>query len=185
MHATTTDAEEQRYAELQVIALDFARQGDTKNLEQMIRHGLPVNLADGKGQTLLMLASYHGRLQTTRMLLDLGAEVDRANDRGQTPLGGVAFKGYDEIAALLLKHGANIDADNGVGMTPIMFAAMFGRQKVLALLQARGASLRKRNRFGLSAGAMIRLAQWIRSMRLRVFSSKRARASFLRTGRVS
>jgi len=64
-----------------------------------------VNLADAKGNSLLMLASYNGEVETTRMLLGRGADVDRRNDRGQTPLGGAAFKGDEEIVALLLAHG--------------------------------------------------------------------------------
>ena len=58
IHAIT-ESEEQRYAELQLIALDFARHGETASLAAMLRHGLPVNLADAKGNTLLMLASYN------------------------------------------------------------------------------------------------------------------------------
>ena len=132
MPIAITEGEEKRYAELQQMALGFARHGETESLATMLRHGLPVNLADAKGNTLLMLASYNGNLETTRMFLKHGADVDRRNDRGQTPLGGVAFKGYEEIVALLLKHGADVDADNGGGMTPIMFAAMFGRTKVVS-----------------------------------------------------
>jgi ankyrin repeat protein len=154
-----TAAEDQRYAELQLIALDFARHGEAEQLARMLRHLLPVNLEDAKGNTLLMLACYHGNLETARLLLDYGADVDRPNDRGQTPLGGVAFKGYTEIVALLLDNGANIDADNGIGMTPLMFAAMFGRAKVVEQLTARGASLKQRNRLGLTAGLMVRLSR--------------------------
>ena len=161
MQAVITEAEEKRYAELQQLALGFARRGETDSLAQMLRHGLPVNLADTKGNSLLMLASYAGDAETTQMLLAYGAEVDRRNDRGQTPLGGVAFKGYTEIVALLLAHGADIDADNGGGMTPIMFAAMFGRTQVVEQLQAHGASLQHRNRLGLSANFMIRVSRWI------------------------
>jgi ankyrin repeat protein len=145
MQTIITEAEENRYAELQRMALDFARQGDTETLEAMLRHGLPLNLADDRGNTLLLLASYHGHAQTTRMLLGHGADVDRRNDHGQTPLGGVAFKGYQEIAALLLQHGADIDADNGVGEQ----------------LQAHGASLRRRNRLGISARWMVRISRWL------------------------
>src|SRR5579859_1250248 len=116
MNTITTESEEKRYAELQQMALDFARHGETERLATMIEHGLAVNLLDTRGQTLLMLASYNGNLETTRMLLEYGAEVDRSNVRGQTPLGGAAFKGYEEIAALLLDHGADIEADNGGGM---------------------------------------------------------------------
>jgi hypothetical protein len=160
MQVTVTETEEQRYAELQRMALDFARKGETQWLRDMVDHGLPVDLADEKGNTLLMLASYNGNVETTQMLLDRWADVDRNNHHGQTPLGGAAFKGYTEIVDLLLEYGAEIDADNGAGMTPIMFAAMFGRERVVEQLKAHGASLAQRNRVGVSAGLMVRLSRW-------------------------
>ncbi len=91
MKTFVTEAEERRYAELQQMAFDFARNGETKSLMEMINHGLPVNLADDKGNSLLMLASYNGNLETTRELIQTGADANRRNDRGQTPLGGAAF----------------------------------------------------------------------------------------------
>ena len=175
MDITVTEAEEKRYAELQQMALDFARHGEMESLAAMLRHGLPVNLADAKGHSLLMLASYNGNLETTRLLLEHGAVVDGRNDRGQTPLGGAAFKGYEEIVALLLDHGADIDADNGGGMTPLMFAAMFGRCKVVEQLTARGASLRQRNRLGMSAGLVVRVSRWV----ARLFQSLRRKTRFI------
>src|SRR6266404_6574237 len=159
MKTVTTEVEERRYAELQHLALGFSRNGETKQLAAMLHAGLPINLCDAKGNSLLMLASYHGEVETTRMLLEHGADAERRNDRGQTPLGGAAFKGDEEIVALLLAHGADIDADNGGGMTPLMFAAMFGRSRVVEQLKARGASLQHRNRLGVSARFMMRLAR--------------------------
>ncbi|SRR6266446_2273585 len=159
MQTIVTEAEEGRYAALQQMALDFARNGETGPLVEMIHHGLPVNLADAKGNSLLMLASYNGNVETTRVLLQAGADADRRNDRGQTPLGGAAFKGSEEIVTLLLEHGADIDADNGGGMTPLMFAAMFGRTKVVELLNTHGASLERRNCMGISGRWMVRLSQ--------------------------
>jgi hypothetical protein len=159
MQTITTDLEEKRYAELQCLALGFARNGEAGHLAAMLDAGLPVNLADAKGNSLLMLASYHGELETARMLLAYGAEVDRRNDRSQTPLGGVAFKGYEAIVTLLLAHGADIDADNGGGMTPLMFAAMFGRSQIVEQFKARGASLQRRNRWGISARFIMRLTR--------------------------
>lgn len=176
MQIATTQAEEKRYAELQQMALDFARHGETDSLAAMLDHGLPVNLADAKGNSLLMLASYNENLETSRMLLEHGASVDCRNDRGQTPLGGVAFKGYEEIAAVLLDHGADIDADNGGGMTPLMFAAMFGRAKVVEQLKTRGASLRSRNRLGITAGFMVRVSRWLRAFRVRPKNVPRGQA---------
>jgi hypothetical protein len=105
----------------------------------MLRAGMPVNLADHKGNTLLMLAAYHGNTDTVALLMDHGADPDRRNARGQTPLGGVAFKGYTGIASLLLDSGAEIDADQGGGVTPLTYAWMFGRKDTALLLEARGA----------------------------------------------
>lgn len=151
-----TEAEEARYAQLQRQALDFARSGATALLRQMVEAGLPVNLSDHKGQSLLMLASYNGNYETAQMLLELGADVDRRNDRGQTPLGGVAFKGYLDVVKLLVENGADPQADNGGGMTALSFAAMFGRSEVVAYLQSQGAPLRLRDRvFGLG-GTLIK-----------------------------
>jgi uncharacterized protein len=113
MQTIITEAEEKHYAELQHMALGFARNGEMIHLAAMLHTGLPVNLSDAKCNSLLMLASYHGEVETAQMLLEHGADVDRRNDRGQTPLGGAAFKGYVEIIAPLLAH----DADNGGGMT--------------------------------------------------------------------
>ncbi len=164
MTVALTTAEELRYAELQQLALDQARLGETIPLEAMIRAGMPINLADAKGNTLLMLACYHGQLETARMLLQAGAEPDRRNDRGQTPLGGVAFKGETQIVSLLLQHGADPDADNGGGMTPIMFASLFGRMNVVDQLQTAGASLKRRNRLGIPAHLMVRFARFVRGL---------------------
>jgi ankyrin repeat protein len=75
-----SEGEEKRDAELQFLALGFARAGQTKHLRAMITAGLPVNLCDEEGNSLLMLARYNGHFHTARMLLDHGAEVDRRTD---------------------------------------------------------------------------------------------------------
>ena len=161
-HAAPTPEEEARYAELQQMALDFARAGDTDQLAPMLDAGMPVNLADPKGNTLLMLAAYHGHPDTVRLLLSRGTDVDRRNDRGQTPLGGVAFKGYVDIAELLIAAGAAVDADNGGGSTPLMYAVMFGRTGVAALLRHHHAGMGRRKGLGMLAhclGGLVRLVR--------------------------
>src|SRR5690606_9248915 len=97
-----------------------------------------VNLRDHKGNSLLMLASYHGHVATTRMLLQRDANPELRNDRGQTPLGGVAFKGDCDLIRLLLDHGADVNADQGSRKAPLMFATLFGRFKARRLLKQRG-----------------------------------------------
>lgn len=125
-----TKEEEARFNELCLMAMDFARKNDVHMLENMIKAGLNPNLKDHKGNTLLMIATYNGNLETSKMLLENGALVDEKNDRGQTPLAGVCFKGFLNIVKLLVGHGANIDENCGMGMTPYSFSVMFGRKKV-------------------------------------------------------
>ena len=117
-------------------AADLARNGDAIGLGALLKGGLQVDARDAKGNTLLMLASYHGRAEVVKLLLKSGATVDLRNDKGQTPLGGVAFKGYVEIATLLLDAGADPLADQG-GSTPADFATLAGKTEILALLQSR------------------------------------------------
>ena len=117
-------------------AAELARQGKAAELSELLKQGLDVNLRDAKGNTLLMLSSYHGKTEIVRILLKSGATVDLRNEKGQTPLGGVAFKGYAEIATLLLDAGADPLADQG-GSTPVDYATLFGRQEILVLLRER------------------------------------------------
>lgn len=131
-----TADEESRYAELQRLALDAARNGNAEILLPMLHAGMPVNLSDEKGNSLLMLASYHGHLEMTKLLLEQGAEPDQRNDRNQTSLAGVAFKGGLEIAKVLVKHGADPNADQGGGRYPIQFAAMFGNPDIVEFLDS-------------------------------------------------
>jgi uncharacterized protein len=142
--AMITEAERSRYAELQQMALDAARQGDTEMLRPMFEAGMPVELKDGKGNTLLMLAAYHGNAETVELLLEYRAEPDVRNDRGQTPLAGVAFKGHIGVARLLLATGADPLADQGGGKTPVMFAAMFGHPDMVTLFEKSAAHSAKR-----------------------------------------
>ena len=41
---------------------DLARHGDAEQLKTMLEGGLPANLRNSKGDSLLMLAAYNGQL---------------------------------------------------------------------------------------------------------------------------
>ncbi len=118
---------------------DHARSGRAEELEQVLARGLPPNLRNDKGDTLVMLASYHGHADAVRRLLAAGADPSIANDRGQTPLAGACFKGDADVVRALLDGGAAVDGHGGDGRTPLMTAAMFNRMEILELLLDRGA----------------------------------------------
>lgn len=107
---------------------DLARDGEGDTLLAYVEAGVPVDLTDPDGNTLLMLASYHGHADVVQRLLDTGADVNRLNDRGQSPLAGAIFKGEDLVVSLLL--GAGADPDVGTPSARAT-AAMFGRDSLL------------------------------------------------------
>ncbi|MGW8567096.1 ankyrin repeat domain-containing protein [Isoptericola sp. NPDC055881] len=102
---------------------DLARAGADLLLE-FVDAGVPVDHADAQGNTLVMLAAYHGHAGLVRGLAERGADVDRVNARGQSPLAGAVFKGADDVVAALVAAGADPDAGTPSARDT---ARMFGR----------------------------------------------------------
>lgn len=102
-----------------------ARVGDLAALAPYLDAGLPVDLADPQGNTLLMLAAYHGHPDLVRDLARRGADVNRLNDREQSPVAGAVFKGEDAVFEVLVGHGADLDAGHPSARQT---AAYFGRE---------------------------------------------------------
>jgi catalase len=113
-------------------------------------------MCNEKGDTLVMLAAYHGQAETVRLLAQAGADLERPNDRGQTPLAGAAFKGDAAVTQALLDGGAQVDGADTQGRTPLMYAAMFNRADVLSLLLASGADRTRRAAEGHTAAELAR-----------------------------
>lgn len=118
-------------AELAGRLFTMARTGDTAALVTYLEAGVPVDLNNESGDTLVMLAAYHGHAATVRALVDKGADVDRPNDKGQTPLAGAVFKGEDDVVTALVDGGADAHAGQP---SAIDAARMFGREDYLGLL---------------------------------------------------
>jgi ankyrin repeat protein len=117
-------------AELAGRLFDMARAGEAEKLAAYVDAGVPVNLTNGAGDTLVMLAAYHGHPATVRVLTERGADVNRPNDRGQTPLAGAVFKAEDEVVRVLVEAGADPAAG---APSAIEAAAVFGRDEYLEL----------------------------------------------------
>ncbi|GAA1014492.1 ankyrin [Streptomyces sp. F-3] len=125
-----SEAPDPEVVELATKIFDLARQGRTEALAAYVDAGVPANLTNDRGDSLVMLAAYHGHADTVRALLARGADADRINDRGQTPLAGAVFKGEEEVIRALLEGGA--DPSAGVP-SAVDTARMFGRTELLEL----------------------------------------------------
>lgn len=128
MSETGHEGPDEQAVELAHQVLDLARQGAGERLAAYVDAGVPVDLSDPAGNTLVMLAAYHGHPVTVRLLAHRGADVDRANDRGQTPLAGAVFKADAAVVRSLLEAGADPDAGSPSARAT---AEMFGQTELL------------------------------------------------------
>ena len=117
-------------------AFDLARRGDTPALVGLVNAGLPANLTNSSGDSLLILAAYHDHPGTVAGLLGLGADTSRVNDRGQTALGAAVFRRNPVTVAALLDAGANPTLG---ARSALAIAEFFGLTDMQALLRDRDA----------------------------------------------
>jgi ankyrin repeat protein len=110
---------------------DHARNGDLEVLVEFLDAGVPVNLTNSAGDTLLILAAYHRHAELVRTLLERGADHARVNDKGQTALAAAVFRQDHGIVTDLLRAGA----DPRLGpRSAVAIATFFELPEMLSLL---------------------------------------------------
>jgi uncharacterized protein len=119
--------------ELAARFFDLARAGAAEELAAYVDAGVPANLTNDKGDTLLVLAAYHDHPETVGALLERGADHSRVNDRGQTALAAAVFRRSADSVGRLLAAGA--DPDTG-GPSARATAAFFELSEMSELLDA-------------------------------------------------
>jgi ankyrin repeat protein len=124
-------------------ALQAARQGHNIQLKQALAAGMDSNVANDNGDTLVMLAAYHGNLESLELLLNNGANPNQVNHKGQHPLTGACYKGQLGIVNALLAHGADCEGGStepSEAKSPLMYAAMHNHVQVVKALLDAGAN---------------------------------------------
>ncbi|NXL65638.1 KANK1 protein, partial [Chordeiles acutipennis] len=93
--------------------------------------------ASQAGQTALMLAVSHGRIDMVRALLACGADVNIQDDEGSTALMCASEHGHVEIVKLLLAQpGCNGTLEDNDGSTALSIALEAGHKDIAVLLYA-------------------------------------------------
>lgn len=87
-----SEEEAEELVRLAQLCLEMARQGDTATLAGYVDAGVPVDLTDADGSTLIMIAAEYGHASTVAALAERGADVDRLDEHGRTLL---AWGGQD------------------------------------------------------------------------------------------
>ncbi len=134
-------------AEPELDVFEAAAVGRTERLRELLDADPKVaNAWAEDGFQPLGLASFFGRVDAARLLIERGAEVNSAsrNDFKVMPLhSAVAEKDAEtryELATLLLEHGADPNARQQDDFTPLMAADQQGDARLRELLVEHGAT---------------------------------------------
>merc|ERR1712226_125880 len=97
-----------------------------------------VNIrASQHGQTALMLAVSHGRLDMVKLLVDAGADLNIRDEDGSTALMCAAEHGYMEMVKYLMAHpDADLTAKDNDGLTALAVAMEAGHRDIGVVLYA-------------------------------------------------
>ncbi|XP_014256373.1 KN motif and ankyrin repeat domain-containing protein 3 isoform X2 [Cimex lectularius] len=126
------------YTCIMLVALTKVKSETDREVVRRLFHMADVNIrAKEHGQTALMLAVSHGRIDTVEMLLEAGADVNIQDEDGSTALMCAAEHGCIDIVKLLL---AQPDCDLSItdydGSTALAIAMNAGNRDIGVLLYA-------------------------------------------------
>ncbi|XP_045047079.3 KN motif and ankyrin repeat domain-containing protein 1 isoform X6 [Desmodus rotundus] len=110
---------------------------DMRVVEELFGCGDVNAKASQAGQTALMLAVSHGRIDMVKGLLACGADVNIQDDEGSTALMCASEHGHAEIVKLLLAQpGCNGHLEDNDGSTALSIALEAGHKDIAVLLYA-------------------------------------------------
>uniref|UniRef100_A0A8C6CX38 KN motif and ankyrin repeat domains 1 n=1 Tax=Moschus moschiferus TaxID=68415 RepID=A0A8C6CX38_MOSMO len=110
---------------------------DMQVVEELFACGDVNAKASQAGQTALMLAVSHGRIDMVKGLLACGADVNIQDDEGSTALMCASEHGHVEIVKLLLAQpGCNGHLEDNDGSTALSIALEAGHKDIAVLLYA-------------------------------------------------
>jgi ankyrin repeat protein len=110
----------------------LAREGRTGPLGEMIDAGIPVDILNARGDSLLIVAAYAQQRDTVRELLRRGADTALQNASGQTAVVCAVFRNDEAILRDLLQAGA--DPELGAHSAGRV-AEQFGLARMSAVLE--------------------------------------------------
>ena len=111
---------------------DLARDGRTGPLGEMLDAGVPLDLVNARGDSLLIVAAYAQHRDTVQELLRRGADTSVVNGMGQTALACAVFRNNEAILLDLLTAGADPDLGSHSG---IQIADQFALPRMREVLE--------------------------------------------------
>lgn len=95
----------------------YARHNRVDDIERMLDSGVPVDIRDQYGNTILLIACQNGLKRVAKAALRRGADINCNNMQGNTPLHFCYAYGYGEtLGQYMISKGANTQRRNSMGL---------------------------------------------------------------------
>lgn len=94
----------------------YTRHGRGNDVERLLDKGIPVNVRDMNGSTILIIACQNGNKRLAKIALRRGGNINVQNYKGNTPLHYCYNYGYgDQLGQYLISKGADPYLRNKAG----------------------------------------------------------------------
>lgn len=94
----------------------YARHGRSDDIERLLQCGVPVDVRDSIGNTILIIACQNGNKKVAKAVLRRGANINSRNLKGNTPLHYCFHFGYGEtLGKYLISKNADCTVRNSAG----------------------------------------------------------------------
>lgn len=128
-----------------------AATGDIAAIQAELTQGTDIDLRNTKGETALLVATRHNRIEVAKLLIEAGADVNAQDNILDSAYLYAGASGYLEILEMTLAHGADLDSTNRFGGTALIPAAERGHVETVARLIEAGVDIDHVNKLGWTA----------------------------------
>ena len=115
--------------------------GNIPGVKEFLDAGVPVNLTDEEGWSLLHHAAACGQVEVIHLLQENGCCVDTVDVNGRTALHYAAANGFVESVRALIEMGSDVNALDNEHTTPLQWAVMSEQYAVMEALIEHGGSV--------------------------------------------
>ena len=115
--------------------------GNIPGVKEFLDAGVPVNLTDEEGWSLLHHAAACGQVEVIHLLQENGCYIDIVDVNRRTALHYAAANGFVESVRTLIEMGSDVNALDNEHTTPLQWAVMSEQYAVMEALIEHGGSV--------------------------------------------
>lgn len=117
--------------------IEFAEQGNTEQVRQLLQSGADINATDEQGRTAVMAATYHNHVGTVEALIQAGADINIRDHQRNNVFLYAGAEGMMEILRLAIEADADVTLTNRYGGTALIPASDRGHVEIVQELLTR------------------------------------------------